>query len=70
MAVFTVLAAALWRFYPRYKFLYLLLVLVLAIALITTNYHFLSDVIAGAYLGVIVGILTYKLLDKQHIKYN
>lgn len=67
MAVFTVLAAALWRFYPSYKPLYLLLTLILAFALITTNYHFLSDVIAGAYMGVIVEAITCKLLNRNQI---
>ena len=67
MAVFTVLAAALWRFYPNYKPLYLLLTLILAFALIATNYHFLSDVIAGAYMGVIVEAITCKLLNQNQI---
>ena len=65
MAVFTVLAAALWRFYPRYRALYLLLSLILAFALIATNYHFLSDVIAGAYLGVIVEVLICNFLNQN-----
>jgi len=67
MTVFTVLAAALSRFYPHYKPLYLLLSLILAFALIATNYHFLSDVIAGAYLGVIVEVLICIILNKREI---
>ncbi len=62
MAVFTALTAALWRFYPRQRSILLLLPLFLAVALVVTNYHFLSDVIAGAYLGVIVEIYANKLL--------
>jgi membrane-associated phospholipid phosphatase len=62
MAVFTALTASLWRFYPRYRVIYALFLLTLAVALIATNYHFLSDVVAGAYLGVIVEACTYKLL--------
>ncbi len=64
MAVFTALTAALWRFYPRQRFFFLSLLLFLAVALVATNYHFLSDVIAGAYLGVIVEIYANKLLRK------
>jgi membrane-associated phospholipid phosphatase len=70
MAVFTVLAAALWRFYPRYRALYLFLSSILAFALIATNYHFLSDVIAGAYLGVVTEALTHNFLKKSYFNYK
>jgi membrane-associated phospholipid phosphatase len=71
MAVFTVLAAALWHFYPRYRIVNLGFLTALALALILTNYHFLSDIIAGAYLGLIVHVImlqTIRLLrrDQQH----
>jgi membrane-associated phospholipid phosphatase len=58
MAVFTVLVIALSIFYPRYKTLYGLFLALLAFALIATNYHFISDIIAGAYVGVIVHSFT------------
>lgn len=63
MAVFTAMAASLWRFYPRYRVIYSIFLLTMALALIATNYHFLSDVIAGAYLGVIIEACTYKVLN-------
>jgi len=63
MAVFTALAASLWRFYPRYRVIYALFLLALAVALVATNYHYLSDVVAGAYLGVLVEACTYKVLE-------
>jgi membrane-associated phospholipid phosphatase len=66
MAVFATLAAALRRRYPRYSSLYLFVLLVLAAALITTNYHFLSDVVAGTYLGVLVEAVSYKILNRRH----
>jgi membrane-associated phospholipid phosphatase len=56
MAVFTVLALALWSFYPRYRFAYAGFLLMLATALIATDYHFLSDVIAGTFLGLAVHV--------------
>lgn len=65
MAVFTALAASLWRFYPRYRIAYSIYLLTLAIALVATNYHFLSDVVAGTYLGVVVEACIYKLLGRQ-----
>jgi len=54
MAVFVALGIALWEFYPRQRILYAISLSVLAIALIVTDYHFVSDIIAGAYLGLIV----------------
>ncbi len=57
MAVFTVLIIALSIFYPRYRTIYFAFLLVLALALMMTNYHFVSDIIAGAYVGVLVHVL-------------
>jgi len=54
MTVFTALTVALWRHYPRHRIAYLGFLLALAFALVATNHHFLSDVIAGAYLGAVV----------------
>ena len=65
MAVFTVMIAALWRFYPRYRSLYLVFSLLLATALVVTNYHFLGDVVGGAYLGIIVEAVTYRGLNRM-----
>jgi membrane-associated phospholipid phosphatase len=67
MAVFITLAASLWRFYPRYRVIYSIYLLTLAVALIATNYHFLSDVIAGAYLGTVVEACLFKLLGRQQL---
>lgn len=58
MTVFTAFFAAIWLFYPRYRSISIGLALVLAVALIATDYHFLSDVIAGAYLGLIATCIT------------
>jgi len=58
MAVFMALVIALWMFYPRYQSAYIGFLSVLALALIITNYHFISDVIAGAYLGFLVNYFT------------
>ena len=60
MAVFTCLALGLRRFYPRYRYAYLAFLFSLAAALIATEYHFLGDVIGGAYLGWIVDEFTHR----------
>jgi membrane-associated phospholipid phosphatase len=54
MLVFTAFFVALWHYFPRYRIPSALAVFLLAAALIVTNYHFLSDIIAGTYLGIIV----------------
>jgi membrane-associated phospholipid phosphatase len=64
MTVFSAFFAAIWLFYPRYRSISLGLTLILALALIITNYHFLSDVIAGAYLGLLATCITRACIDK------
>jgi membrane-associated phospholipid phosphatase len=54
MLVFTPMFLALWHFNPRYRLYYGMAWFCLGVALITTEYHFLSDVIAGAYIGAIL----------------
>ena len=54
MVVFTTLFAAIWRIYPKYKKLLVVLLVVLGTLLIATNYHFLSDVVCGTYLGFLI----------------
>ncbi len=65
MAVFTALAVSLWRYYPGYRPVCIIFLLALALALIITNYHFLSDVIAGAYAGVFAEFCVYKACNRR-----
>ena len=60
MAVFTVLMLGIGRYFPRLCPVCAGLLFVLALALIVTQYHFFSDIVAGAYLGVIVDLLTWR----------
>jgi membrane-associated phospholipid phosphatase len=63
MAVFTTLAVACWLFFPKYRATCLAAIAGLGIALIATDYHFLSDVIAGGYLGLVVLVGTDRSLE-------
>jgi membrane-associated phospholipid phosphatase len=65
MIVIVTLLAALWRFHPKSRPYCLLLGMVLGVALVATNYHFLSDVIAGAYVGVLVEAIVFRLLVRE-----
>lgn len=58
MTVFSTLAVSLCYLYPRYRKFYLMTLCLLGVALVATNYHFVSDVIFGAYLGLLICYLT------------
>ncbi|MDI1346986.1 MAG: hypothetical protein PSV22_23275, partial [Pseudolabrys sp.] len=51
-AVTCAVISVLWMFYPKLRAVYLLVFLAVVIGLIGANYHFLSDIIAGAFVGV------------------
>ena len=65
MLVFTAFFAAVWHHFPRYRVPSVLAVLLLGMALILTDYHFLSDVIAGACLGMLVTTMTGRVLERH-----
>jgi hypothetical protein len=54
IAVFSVLVFALGTYYPRDRYVSFGCLFAMALALIATDYHFLSDIIAGVYLGYII----------------
>ena len=69
MAVFTVLALAVWHFFPRYRFVSVSVLLLLAVTLIVTSYHFLSDILAGVLLGFLTdAVVRHFLFAKKKIK--
>jgi len=63
MAVFTTLAAACWLIFPKYRVACLAVIIALGFALVATDYHYLSDVIAGGYLGLVVLVGTDRSLE-------
>jgi len=64
MAVFAAFFSAVWLFFPGYRAKSTGLMLALAVALVATNHHFLSDVIAGAFLGLLTTLLTKLCYEK------
>lgn len=65
MLVFTTLFLGLWYFYPAFRKWYATGLAALAIALLATNYHFVSDVIAGTYMGAVVFMLVYWAVSRN-----
>lgn len=53
-----------WICYPRYRVLYVLGMAAVAGGLVGANFHFLSDVIAGAFLGCSAGWLCVSLWER------
>jgi membrane-associated phospholipid phosphatase len=51
----------LWICYPRFRVLYGVLIAAVVVGLIGANYHFLSDIIAGGFVGTSVAIVTVRL---------
>jgi membrane-associated phospholipid phosphatase len=62
MIVVVALLAAGWRCYPKSRPVCLTVAVLLGVALVATNYHFVSDVIAGAYVGALVEAVVFALL--------
>ena len=49
------MTTVLWIYYPRFRPLYILFVSAVVLGLIGADYHFLSDIIAGGFVGVSAG---------------
>ena len=62
MTVATALLAVVWWFYPRLRPAVAAGLFLLAFALVATDYHFLSDVIAGTYAGLLPALAAKRLL--------
>ena len=63
MAAACTVISVLWIRYPHYRWLYLIAGLFVGAALVGANYHFLSDVIAGAFIGVSSGWMATVIWD-------
>jgi len=55
------IASVLWITKPRWRAMSVLAVFLLCAAVVITNYHWLADVIAGAFLGATIGWMTVHL---------
>lgn len=60
-------AAVLWVGYPRLRPLWALVVALVVIGLIGADYHFVSDIVAGAFLGASTGWLAVIVWDEAQL---
>lgn len=57
----TAILSVLWVFYPRWRWAYVVVLTLLSFALIAGQWHFLSDIIAGGYVGTLAGAATMSI---------
>jgi membrane-associated phospholipid phosphatase len=53
--------AVLWWSYPHWRAIYISCTAVVAVGLIGANYHFLSDILSGMFVGTSAGYITTKM---------
>lgn len=63
MAATCTVISVLWIRYPAYRWLYLVVGMLIGVGLVGVNYHFLSDIIAGAFVGLSSGWLATTIWD-------
>jgi membrane-associated phospholipid phosphatase len=63
MTAICAVASVLWIYYPRFRVIYVTVALVVLIGLVGANFHFLSDTIAGAFVGSTIGLMSTQLFD-------
>jgi len=61
LAAVCAVITVLWWSYPNLRPIYAACVAAVAVGLIGANYHFLSDIIAGIFVGISVGYITTKI---------
>ncbi len=60
-AIACAVASVLWIAYPKLRVLWALAVLAVAVGLLGADFHFASDIIAGAFVGGTIGWMTMTL---------
>ncbi len=65
MTAICAVVAVLWVYYPRYRVIYAAAALAVFIGLVGGNFHFLSDAIAGAFVGASIGWFVTALIARS-----
>ena len=58
--------SVLWILYPKLRIVSVLSCFMVITGLLANYYHFLGDIIAGAYLGIFTGIIAARICMLQH----
>jgi membrane-associated phospholipid phosphatase len=70
VASLSTLAGVLWSTYPRFRRLYAAGVAAMSMALVAGDFHFLSDVLAGVFLGITAALSILAAWDYGKRKLN
>jgi membrane-associated phospholipid phosphatase len=65
-AISLAILMVLWSESPRWRVVGSIIVALLDVAVVLNNYHWVSDVLAGAFLGFSIGWMTVRLQAAQH----
>ena len=65
MTAICAVASVLWIYYPRLRPIYLMVTLAVLVGLVGNNYHFLSDTIAGTFVGASTGLMVTMLFARR-----
>ena len=55
----------LWLYYPKFRILYLIPIAVVSIGLLGANYHFVSDIIGGGFVGASAAIFCVSMCGNR-----
>ena len=55
------IATVFWSAYPRWRWFYICAIAVLSVCLVAGNWHFVSDVISGLFVGLTAGLIVQAL---------
>jgi membrane-associated phospholipid phosphatase len=70
MAATCAVTTVLWILYPRLRLFYVIVILLVSAGLVGANYHFLSDVIAGAFVGISTGWMATAIWNASTSQHN
>jgi membrane-associated phospholipid phosphatase len=65
-AIIFAVATCIWVIYPRLRWVAVLISLSVSLSLLVLYYHFLSDLLAGAYVGIVMSVFVTELLRKKY----
>jgi membrane-associated phospholipid phosphatase len=63
MAAICTVISVLWIRYPQFRLFYLVVGLLTGAGLVAANYHFVSDVVTGAFVGISIGWMATVIWD-------
>jgi membrane-associated phospholipid phosphatase len=70
MIIVTAFLTAVWLYYPRFRTSAVVILTILSVALLLTSYHFVSDIIAGVYFGILITVSIDKFFSIIHSDSN